>query len=52
MSIQVTGLVKQYGEQKAVNQASFEVGKGEIVLAPDREAVHAGRRQGRQFDMR
>ena len=31
MSIQVTGLVKQYGEQKAVNQASFEVGKGEIV---------------------
>lgn len=31
MSIQVNSLLKQYGEQKAVNQVSFQVGKGEIV---------------------
>ncbi|MCW3073105.1 MAG: gliding motility protein GldA [Flaviaesturariibacter sp.] len=31
MSIQVTGLLKQYGEQKAVNNISFTVSKGEIV---------------------
>ncbi|MEN9686257.1 MAG: hypothetical protein RLZZ28_2043 [Bacteroidota bacterium] len=31
MSIQVKELVKIYGEQKAVNHASFEVKKGEIV---------------------
>ena len=31
MSIEITQLLKQYGEQKAVNQASFRVGKGEIV---------------------
>lgn len=31
MSIQVTQLLKQYGEQKAVNDISFEIGKGEIV---------------------
>jgi ABC-2 type transport system ATP-binding protein len=31
MSIEVAQLLKQYGEQKAVNQASFTVGKGEIV---------------------
>lgn len=31
MSIQVTGLSKKYGEQKAVDNISFEVGKGEIV---------------------
>jgi ABC-2 type transport system ATP-binding protein len=31
MSIQVSGLLKQYGEQKAVNQVSFTVNKGEIV---------------------
>jgi ABC-2 type transport system ATP-binding protein len=31
MSIQVKGLVKNYGEQKAVNAISFEVAKGEIV---------------------
>jgi ABC-2 type transport system ATP-binding protein len=31
MSIEVAQLLKQYGEQKAVNQASFIVGKGEIV---------------------
>lgn len=31
MSIQVTGLLKKYGEQKAVDNISFEVGKGEIV---------------------
>jgi len=31
MSIEVKGLLKQYGEQKAVNQISFAVNKGEIV---------------------
>ena len=31
MSILVKNLVKQYGEQWAVNNASFEVKKGEIV---------------------
>src|SRR5829696_4626038 len=31
MSIEVKGLLKQYGEQKAVNQISFTVKKGEIV---------------------
>ena len=31
MSIHVTQLEKQYGEQKAVNEVSFEVNKGEIV---------------------
>ena len=31
MSIEVKGLLKQYGEQKAVNQISFSVNKGEIV---------------------
>jgi ABC-2 type transport system ATP-binding protein len=31
MSIQITGLLKQYGEQKAVNDISFRIGKGEIV---------------------
>ncbi|MEO7531331.1 MAG: gliding motility-associated ABC transporter ATP-binding subunit GldA [Sediminibacterium sp.] len=31
MSIEISQLLKQYGEQKAVNQASFNVGKGEIV---------------------
>ncbi|MDB5209972.1 MAG: gliding motility protein GldA [Sediminibacterium sp.] len=31
MSIEISQLLKQYGEQKAVNQASFKVGKGEIV---------------------
>lgn len=31
MSIEVTGLVKKYGEQKAVNDISFQVNKGEIV---------------------
>jgi ABC-2 type transport system ATP-binding protein len=31
MSIEVKNLLKQYGEQKAVNQISFSVGKGEIV---------------------
>ena len=31
MSIYVTQLGKQYGEQKAVNDVSFEVNKGEIV---------------------
>lgn len=31
MSIQVKNLTKQYGEQKAVNNISFFVGKGEIV---------------------
>jgi ABC-2 type transport system ATP-binding protein len=31
MSIEVSSLLKQYGEQKAVNQVSFKVGKGEIV---------------------
>lgn len=31
MSIEVKNLLKQYGEQKAVNQISFTVNKGEIV---------------------
>ena len=31
MSIDVKGLIKSYGEQKAVNEVSFSVGKGEIV---------------------
>lgn len=31
MSIQVTNLLKKYGEQKAVDNISFTVGKGEIV---------------------
>lgn len=31
MSIEVKGLLKSYGEQKAVNKVSFSVGKGEIV---------------------
>lgn len=31
MSIEVKGLLKIYGEQKAVNNISFKVGKGEIV---------------------
>ena len=31
MSIEVNNLLKQYGEQKAVNHISFKVGKGEIV---------------------
>ena len=31
MSIQVTNLTKVYGRQKAVNNISFEIGKGEIV---------------------
>jgi len=31
MSIEVQSLVKQYGEQKAVNNISFKVDKGEIV---------------------
>lgn len=31
MSIEVSSILKQYGEQKAVNQVSFKVGKGEIV---------------------
>lgn len=31
MSIQVTGLLKKYGEQKAVDNISFTVEKGEIV---------------------
>src|SRR5688572_7537110 len=31
MSIQVTNLLKRYGEQKAVNDISFTVAKGEIV---------------------
>jgi ABC-2 type transport system ATP-binding protein len=31
MSIEISDLLKQYGEQKAVNRASFQVGKGEIV---------------------
>ncbi|HVS95709.1 MAG TPA: gliding motility-associated ABC transporter ATP-binding subunit GldA [Puia sp.] len=31
MSIEVTGLVKTYGEQKAVDSISFSIGKGEIV---------------------
>src|SRR5688500_8811997 len=31
MSIRVFQLLKTYGEQKAVNNISFEIGKGEIV---------------------
>ena len=31
MSIDVKGSVKNYGEQKAVNQLSFTASKGEIV---------------------
>src|SRR5215470_13576486 len=31
MSIEVKNLLKVYGEQKAVNNISFAVGKGEIV---------------------
>src|SRR5204862_485606 len=31
MSIEVKNLLKVYGEQKAVNDVSFKVGKGEIV---------------------
>lgn len=31
MSIEINNLVKLYGEQKAVNDISFSVGKGEIV---------------------
>lgn len=31
MSIQVTGLLKKYGEQRAVDNISFDVSKGEIV---------------------
>lgn len=31
MSIEVSNLLKTYGEQKAVNHISFKVGKGEIV---------------------
>jgi len=31
MSIQVNGLIKKYGEQKAVNDISFSLNKGEIV---------------------
>ena len=31
MSIQVSGLLKKYGEQKAVDNISFNVAKGEIV---------------------
>lgn len=31
MSIEVKNLLKEYGEQKAVNHISFRVGKGEIV---------------------
>ncbi len=31
MSIEVSGLTRQYGEQKAVNQASFTIAKGEVV---------------------
>jgi len=31
MSIEVNNLLKQYGEQKAVNNVSFSLGKGEIV---------------------
>lgn len=31
MSIDVKGLIKNYGEQIAVNEVSFSVGKGEIV---------------------
>ena len=37
MSIEVKNLLKQYGEQKAVNNISFKVDKGEIVgfLGPE-----------------
>ena len=31
MSIEVKNLLKEYGEQKAVNNISFKVNKGEIV---------------------
>jgi ABC-2 type transport system ATP-binding protein len=31
MSIEISQLLKQYGEQKAVNDISFQIGKGEIV---------------------
>ena len=31
MSIEISGLLKQYGEQKAVNNISFNIHKGEIV---------------------
>ncbi|RYG40428.1 MAG: gliding motility-associated ABC transporter ATP-binding subunit GldA [Chitinophagaceae bacterium] len=31
MSIRVENLLKKYGEQKAVNEISFQIGKGEIV---------------------
>jgi ABC-2 type transport system ATP-binding protein len=31
MSIEVKNLLKQYGQQKAVNDISFHIGKGEIV---------------------
>ena len=31
MAIEVRQLLKQYGEQKAVNSISFSVNKGEIV---------------------
>ncbi|HEX7847178.1 MAG TPA: gliding motility-associated ABC transporter ATP-binding subunit GldA [Chitinophagaceae bacterium] len=31
MSIEINNLLKEYGEQKAVNNISFKVGKGEIV---------------------
>src|SRR5688572_19910784 len=31
MSIEVKNLLKQYGEQKAVNQISFKAEKGEVV---------------------
>src|SRR4029077_19438558 len=31
MSIEVRNLLKEYGEQKAVNNISFKVDKGEIV---------------------
>jgi ABC-2 type transport system ATP-binding protein len=31
MSIRVSGLQKNYGEQRAVDKVSFEIGKGEIV---------------------
>jgi ABC-2 type transport system ATP-binding protein len=31
MSIEVNNLLKIYGDQKAVNNVSFKVGKGEIV---------------------
>jgi ABC-2 type transport system ATP-binding protein len=31
MSIKVSNLIKQYGEQKAVNNISFTINKGEIV---------------------